>query len=186
MIEVLEGTHLNHDQSEAVNVMSDAAQTLLGIIDDILDFSKIEAGKLEVTSSAFSLRSVVEGIAQVLCHQAREKAVAIQTFIAADVPDGIATDPLRLRQILMNLISNATKFTDEGHIIIRVTRDLDRSTSTQPFLLFEVEDTGIGLRPEQEGRLFQAFVQADVSTTRRHGGTGLGLIICQRLNLSLA
>ncbi len=179
MLELLKGTRLDAEQSEMVSVVRESANSLLKIIDDILDFSKIEAGKIEMEQVELSPLQVVEGVAETLAAEARKKEIAVVTFVDPAVPDPLAGDAVRLRQILFNLVGNAIKFTQAGEVSIS-TR-IAEETSETVTLRFEVRDTGIGLDDDQKARLFQPFMQADSSTTRRFGGTGLGLSISKRL-----
>ena len=156
-----------------------AAENLLGIVNDILDFSKLEAGKLQLEEIEFSLEDLLDGLADQAMLRAQEKGLELLFDIGTDVPSGLCGDPLRLGQVLSNLQSNAIKFTERGEITIAVHREHDTAAGT--WLRFEVSDTGIGIDQEQCDRLFQAFTQADSSTSRRYGGTGLGLTICRRL-----
>ena len=179
MLELLKGTRLDAEQSEMVSVVRESANSLLKIIDDILDFSKIEAGKIEMEQVELSPLQVVEGVAETLAAEARKKEIAVVTFVDPAVPDPLAGDAVRLRQILFNLVGNAIKFTQAGEVSIS-TR-VEEETPETVTLRFEVRDTGIGLDDDQKARLFQPFMQADSSTTRRFGGTGLGLSISKRL-----
>ncbi|MBV2131412.1 response regulator [Pseudomonas sp. MAP12] len=156
-----------------------AAQNLLGIINDILDFSKIEAGKMQFEKVEFFLEDVLGSLADQAMVKAQEKGLELLFDIDTDVPTGLLGDPLRLGQVLSNLLSNAIKFTGQGEITIAIHREEDSEQGT--WLRFEVIDTGIGLSEEQCSKLFQAFTQADSSTSRKYGGTGLGLTICKRL-----
>ncbi|WP_374336617.1 response regulator [Leeia sp.] len=156
-----------------------AAQTLLGIINDVLDFSKIEAGKLELESVAFDLRTLLDNLAGIAAIQADGKGLELIFVVDPDVPLLLQGDPLRIGQILLNLTSNALKFTEQGEVVISV-RQLQRQELSVT-LSFSVQDTGIGMTAEQQARLFQSFSQADSSTTRRYGGTGLGLAISKQL-----
>jgi signal transduction histidine kinase/CheY-like chemotaxis protein/HPt (histidine-containing phosphotransfer) domain-containing protein len=175
MAELLELTNLDAEQRRMSKIITNSANALLTIINDILDFSKIEAGKLEIERVAFSLMDVVEGSFELLAAKAEDKGLELLVEIDPTLVDRRFGDPTRIRQILLNLGGNAIKFTDAGRICVRVVE-----AAAGP-LRFEVSDTGIGLTPEQQAKLFQAFVQADSSTSRRFGGTGLGLSICQRL-----
>lgn len=179
MTELLRDTSLNDDQSDFVAVIHDSAQALLHIINDILDFSKIEAGKLVLDNTDFALMAVVEGAADILVARAREKGLALMTFIDPAAMLTVRGDPLRLRQVLLNLIDNAVKFTDHGEIIVRMT--LAAASATHVTIHCTVSDTGIGLSEVARRRLFQPFTQADGSTTRKYGGTGLGLAISRHL-----
>lgn len=176
MAELLGLTRLDGEQRRMAGIITDSATALLTIINDILDFSKIEAGKLEIEQVEFSLMDVVNGSAELLAPWAESKGLDILVDIDPALVDRRLGDPTRLRQILLNLGGNAVKFTESGAIGLKVTALPDTDG-----LRFEVSDTGIGLTPEQRGKLFQAFVQADTSTSRKFGGTGLGLSICQRL-----
>lgn len=172
-------TDLSERQRDYLNKINTAGKNLLGIINDILDFSKIEAGKISLESVDFRLDQVLADVANLIAERVFSKGVELLFSVSEKVPQNLTGDPLRLTQVLLNLLSNAAKFTEEGHIILSVSLEkLDRDQAT---LLFRVEDTGIGMTEAQMARLFQAFSQADVSTTRRYGGTGLGLSICQKL-----
>jgi GAF domain-containing protein/CheY-like chemotaxis protein len=172
-------TPLNDEQHDYAATIRDSGDTLLTIINDILDFSKIEAGRMDIESQPFDLRECVESALDLVAPRAVEKRLETAYFFEGDVPAAISGDVTRLRQILLNLLANAVKFTDEGEVVLTViaTAAVDGSTE----LSFAVRDTGIGLTPEGMGRLFQSFSQADSSTTRRYGGTGLGLAISRRL-----
>ena len=172
-------TDLSERQRDYLNKISTAGKNLLGIINDILDFSKIEAGKISLESADFKLDQVLADVANLIAERVFSKGVELLFSVSEKVPQNLNGDPLRLTQVLLNLLSNAAKFTEEGHIILSVS--LEKLERDQATLLFRVEDTGIGMTEEQIARLFQAFSQADVSTTRRYGGTGLGLSICQKL-----
>ncbi|HYD31270.1 MAG TPA: response regulator [Azospirillaceae bacterium] len=184
VLALLRSSRLNAEQAELVSVCQDSATMLLTIIDDILDFSKIEADKLVIEEVEIAVEKLVEAVADLVAIKAREKEVELVTFIAPDVPTVVCCDPVRMRQILLNLAGNAIKFTAEGHVAIRVTVDgiAEKTDGARRVpIRFEVTDTGIGMSAEQQGHIFQAFTQADTSTTRRYGGTGLGLAICKRL-----
>ena len=170
---------LNARQHDYVSKIQQAGQHLLGVINDILDFSKIEAGKLEVEHQPFEMDRMLEGVADVVGYKASAKGLELVLDVASDVPPNLVGDALRLGQILINFANNAIKFTEAGEIDIVVRVQERRADGV--VLRFEVRDTGIGLTPEQMGRLFQSFQQADTSTTRRYGGTGLGLAICKNL-----
>ena len=179
MAHLLEHTSLTATQSDYLAKLQAASKHLLSIIDDILDLSKIEASKLEIEHLVFSLDDVLDDVATLIGVRAAEKDVELIVSRQPDVPVLLLGDPLRLGQILSNLASNAVKFTEKGEVHVSVqthSRDADRVT-----LRFEVQDTGIGLSPEEQAKLFRPFAQADGSTTRRFGGTGLGLAICDRL-----
>jgi two-component system, sensor histidine kinase and response regulator len=156
-----------------------AGRHLLGVINDILDFSKVEAGKLDLEHSDFELEKLLDNTGNLISEKSHAKGLELVFEVAPDVPRNLVGDSLRLGQILLNYANNAVKFTDKGEIVVSV-RASER-TDRDVLLHFRVQDTGIGLTPEQTGRLFQSFSQADASTTRKFGGTGLGLAICQRL-----
>ncbi len=172
-------TKLTPKQEDYIQKIQTGAHSLLRIINDILDFSKIEAGKLDIESVEFNLEEVLENLANMVPIQAREKKLEILFATAPDVPLSLIGDPLRLGQILLNLTNNAVKFTENGEIVIN-THLVDRSED-RVILSFSVKDTGIGMTAEQAAKLFQPFTQADTSTTRKFGGTGLGLTISKRL-----
>ena len=179
MTELLLDTPLNPEQQEFVNVVNDSGQALLSIINDILDFSKIEADKLILDSADFDLDTVVEGSAELLATKALEKGLSLMTDVDPAVPSRVRGDAGRLRQVLLNLLGNAVKFTERGEVVVRA--QLESSDEDGSMIRFSVSDTGIGLSEVAKRRLFQPFVQADGSTTRKYGGTGLGLAICKRL-----
>ena len=179
MIDVLERTELSAEQRDALGTVRYSASSLLRIIDDILDFSKIEAGKLDLECIELSTVELIEGAAETLAPQAAAKGIKLAAYVAADVPERVIGDPLRLQQILFNLLGNALKFTEQG--TVRVAIEKAAEGADEGTLRIRVVDTGIGLTDEQRERLFQPFVQADNTTTRRFGGTGLGLSIVRRL-----
>ncbi|MCU0725770.1 MAG: ATP-binding protein [Planctomycetes bacterium] len=172
-------TDLNPRQRDYVQKVHNAGLALLGIINDILDFSKIEAGKLDIEAVAFRLEDVLASVLTLTAQRAHEKGLEFLVSVSKDVPPVLVGDPLRLSQIVTNLVNNAVKFTERGEVRIRVD-PLER-VGDRVLLEFSVRDTGIGMTPEQTAKLFQPFTQADASTTRKHGGTGLGLTICRRL-----
>lgn len=172
-------TDLDPKQLDYVEKIQSSSQALLGIINDILDFSKIEAGKLEMEIIDFSLDQVLDNIANLVGIKAQEKGLELLFDIDPQLPRQLKGDPLRLGQVLTNLANNAVKFTDQGEIVI--TARLVETKKDKLATRFSVRDTGIGMTPEQSARLFQAFTQADTSTTRKYGGTGLGLTISKRL-----
>ncbi len=173
------GTDLTPRQRDYVEKIQRSGQHLLGLINDILDFSKIEAGKLEVEVVDFGLRGVLDNVANLIGQKCSNKGLELMFDVDPALPDDLRGDPLRLGQILVNYANNAVKFTDEGEIVIRVQEAYRDATGI--LLRFEVQDTGIGLSPEQQSRLFRSFEQADTSTTRKYGGTGLGLAISKKL-----
>ena len=172
-------TDLSPRQRDYVGKVHNAGTSLLGIINDILDFSKVEAGKLDIEQVPFRLDDVLDHVSSLVAQKAYDKGLELLFDTAPDVPQALVGDPLRLGQIITNLVSNAVKFTEHGQISVAV-RPTDRSAGKVQLRL-EVRDTGIGMSAEQTGKLFQAFSQADGSTTRKYGGTGLGLAISNRL-----
>lgn len=181
MVEMLDATELNSDQRDISRVIRTSAEALLTIINDILDFSKIEAGKFDLEAVPFDLAAVSENAAEVMALNAHDRAIRLLVEIDPAIPLKLLGDPNRLRQVLLNLIGNAVKFTEKGYVLLKVRRLPGRSRKGMETLRFEVSDTGIGLSDEQMGRLFQAFQQADASTSRKFGGTGLGLTISRRI-----
>ena len=179
MVELLLLSDLSHDQREYAITVRESARALLNIINEVLDFSKLEAGKLELELVEFSPAYVTESVAELLATQARKKELALQPFIASDVPKLLLGDSGRLRQILINLAGNAIKFTPQGHVTIKT--ELLSAHDEHVILKFSVEDSGVGLSQDTAARLFQPFTQGDGSTTRKFGGTGLGLSISKRL-----
>ena len=172
-------TQLSAKQEDYLQKIQTGAHSLLRIINDILDFSKIEAGKLDIENIEFNLEDVLENMANLVPAKAREKHLEILFATAPDIPLALVGDPLRLGQILLNLTNNAVKFTEQGEIVIAT--ELLNKNDDQVTLQFSVRDTGIGMSADQAAKLFQPFTQADSSTTRQYGGTGLGLTICKRL-----
>jgi len=183
MTQLLAGTNVDSEQAKYVRTIQVSGEMLLSVINDILDFSKIESGKLELENSPLDLRAVVRDIYDVQLPKAREKKLKFEVSMQSNVPPFIVGDVTRLRQILLNLVSNALKFTDTGSVKIGVRLVGDHSPRDgYPFqLLFSVTDTGIGISDEQMQRLFQPFTQASAATSRKYGGTGLGLVICRNL-----
>lgn len=179
MAGLMEDTELRPNQVDNVKIIRQSGETLLAIINDILDFSKMEAGKLDLELVDLQLLDVVDGIGQLLGPKAVEKDIELLLYIDAAVPEFVSGDPGRLRQILMNLVGNALKFTNEGSVSVEVT--LAGGSEMRTWVEFSVIDTGIGMSPEVTEKLFNRFTQADSSTTRRFGGTGLGLAICRQL-----
>ena len=172
-------TQLNHEQRDYAETIRNSGDSLLNIINDILDFSKIEAGRMDIESQPFDLRDCVELALDLVTARSIEKGLDTAYIFEGDVPSAIQSDETRLRQIILNLLSNAVKFTDKGEVVLTVTSKSISKGNIE--LTFSVRDTGIGLSKEGMGRLFQSFSQADSSTTRKYGGTGLGLVISKRL-----
>jgi len=179
MTELLLGTKINSEQREYLEMSRNSAQALLTVINDVLDFSKIEAGRLELDPVPFNLHEVLEQTTKPLQLRGREKNLEVTLAIDPDVPESIHADPVRLQQVLINLIGNAIKFTERGSV--RLTVNAGAETAQGVPLMFAVHDTGIGVPAEKQELIFEAFSQADGSVTRRFGGTGLGLSICSRL-----
>ena len=172
-------TDLESRQRDYLEKIEYAAKALLRIINDILDFSKIEAGKMDVEHIEFYLEDVLRGVSDIISTRAHQKGLEFLLSIQTDMPKAFVGDPLRLNQILINLVTNAIKFTETGEVSIAVTQESLAEDSA--LLRFEIRDTGIGLTEEQQAKLFNAFTQADTSTTRKYGGTGLGLALCKNL-----
>ncbi len=172
-------TPLSEKQRDYVNKIHNAGTSLLGVINDILDFSKIEAGRLDIETVDFRLDDVIASVTAITAEKAQEKGLEFLAEVASAVPQHLVGDPLRLGQVIANLINNAIKFTERGEVYLKA--ELQEQVGERARLRFSVKDTGIGMTPEQAARLFQPFTQADASTTRKHGGTGLGLTICRRL-----
>ncbi len=181
MAELLSHTHLDREQREYLNMIQQSAESLLRILNDILDFSKIEAGRLELEAVPFALRDCVGKAGQMLAVRAAAKHVELACRVEPDLPDTLVGDPVRLRQILVNLMGNAIKFTEQGEVVVEVERRGEPQNERTVRLHFSVRDTGIGIPPEKQQAVFEAFTQADASTTRRFGGTGLGLAIASQL-----
>ena len=179
MLDLLMHARLLPDQHELVRTAFASSQQLLRIVDDILDYSKLEANKLELETTSFNLRDLLEGVLQLMERPAEAKGLRLHLHIDPGVRLPVRGDPVRLRQVLTNLVSNAVKFTERGSISLHARRTGE--TASQHMLRFEVRDTGIGIPEQAQPRLFQAFSQADASTTRLYGGTGLGLAICKRI-----
>lgn len=186
MTGLLLDTPLNPQQREYAEMVRLSGEHLLGIINDILDFSKIEKGKLELENLNFDLQTTVEEVVGLLGERAYAKGLELTSLVQAGVPTALCGDPGRLRQILVNLIGNAIKFTERGEVVATVSLEPNEETAASSSsacrtLRFEVSDTGVGIAPEQQAKLFQPFTQADGSMTRKYGGTGLGLAICKQL-----
>ena len=179
MLDLLSRAPLPPDQRDMLNTASASSQQLLRIVDDILDYSKLEAHRLELEITSFNLREVLDGVLQLMQRPAENKSLRLTLQLDPSVRLPVRGDPVRLRQVLSNLIGNAVKFTERGSVTVSVRRLGE--TAAQHLLHFEVRDTGIGIDEEAQARLFHSFSQADASTTRLYGGTGLGLAICKRI-----
>ena len=179
MVDLVLDTGLTEEQREYVELVQASAQTLLDHLNSILDLSKIEAGKLELEVTPFGLRAMMESLAALAQPAAQGKGVELRWDIDSDVPDHLDGDPTHLSEVVSNLVGNAIKFTDEGHVGVHVRRETPHGD--QGLLHFTVSDTGIGIPEDKQARIFDAFTQADGSTTRRFGGTGLGLAIARQL-----
>jgi len=178
--DLMAATQLNDEQRELLDTLRLSAKTLLGIINDILDFSKIEAGRMVLETVPFTPTVLVEEVVSIMAPAAHSKGLTVRTELSSSLPHSVAGDPLRLRQILLNFVGNAIKFTARGEVVIRAMR-LKKGGGQSAWLRFEVQDTGVGIPPEKQAGIFDAFTQADSSVTRQYGGTGLGLAICKRL-----
>lgn len=179
MTELLMGTPLNDEQRDYLKTLRSSADLLLSILNDVLDIAKIEAGKMTLEQVPTDLREVGEDVVKLFSARAKQKDIALRAEIADNLPPAVLADPMRLRQILSNLVSNAIKFTEQGEVVVQINRVADEGDSA--WVRLTVRDTGIGIPPERLESIFEAFTQADSSTTRRYGGTGLGLTICKRL-----
>lgn len=179
MIDLTLMTSLSKEQSNNLNTAKNCADSLLNIINDVLDFSKMEAGKFTISNAYFDVYSLVEEVVKIHAVRAREKKIALGSDLSANLPRYLYGDPNRLRQILNNLIHNAIKFTEKGSVALYISKKWEADKRIQ--LEFAVEDTGIGISPENRERLFKSFSQIDASYTRKHGGTGLGLVISKQL-----
>lgn len=179
MLELLQGTELSEDQADYLETARQSADALLSLINDILDFSKIEAGRMTLEMIDFDLRTTVEGVATIMAQRAEARGLELACLIYHNVPSRLRGDPGRLRQVLVNLVGNAIKFTHQGEVVIRVM--LESEVKDQVTLLFTVSDTGIGIPADRLGVIFERFMQVDSSTTRQYGGTGLGLAISRQL-----
>ena len=179
LVHLIQQTDLSSRQRDYAQKIRVSAQSLLGILNDILDFSKVEAGKLELERVEFRLDDLLQNLAVIVGAAAQDKDIEVLFSVGPEVPLDLVGDPLRLQQVLINLAGNAIKFTEAGEVVVSVRAE--EVTEERAVLTFSIRDTGIGIDAEQKERLFQAFSQADSSTTRRYGGTGLGLAICTRL-----
>ena len=179
MTDLLRQTELTPRQRELAEAVSQSGAAMIEIINDILDFSKIEAGQLVISSEKFILRSLVDGVVEIVSHRALEKKLSLAGIVHHELPERLVGDPARVRQILLNLVSNAVKFTERGEVSLRVAKTGETGDAMK--LRFEIRDSGVGLTAEQIKKLFQPFVQVDSSSARRFEGTGLGLAISRRL-----
>ncbi len=181
MSNLLMDTKLSPEQLDFARTINESAESLLTVINDILDYSKVEAGKLELERLSFNLRDCVEGALDLVAMAAARKGLDLAYFIEPGVPESIVSDITRLRQVLLNLLNNAIKFTEKGEVVLTVAPGAGDVADGECRLLFTIRDTGIGIPADRKDRLFQSFSQVDATTTRRYGGTGLGLAISQRL-----
>ncbi|MGH7534475.1 MAG: ATP-binding protein, partial [Gemmatimonadales bacterium] len=179
MLELLLETSLTAEQRDRADTAHRSAEALLTVVNDVLDFSKVEAGRMDLEAIDFDLRNTLDDVTGLLGERATSKGLEWATLVRPGVPFGVRGDPGRLRQVLINLAGNAIKFTERGEVVLRAR--LEPGSSDRVVVRFEVADTGIGITPEAQARLFQPFTQADSSTSRRYGGTGLGLAICRQL-----
>jgi two-component system, sensor histidine kinase and response regulator len=179
MTDLLLDTPLDDEQRTYAETVRSSGQSRLAILNDILDFSKIEAGSLSLETINFDLQKEVEEVAALLAGHAHEKGLELASFVEPGTPRAVRGDPFRLRQVLVNILGNAIKFTEDGEVTLRA--ELVEDAQDTVMVRFEVSDTGIGMTDEQRSRLFSSFTQADASTTRRYGGTGLGLAISKQL-----
>ncbi len=179
MLDLVLSTALSEQQGQYLTMAKQSVSALTGVINDILDYSKIEAGKFELSPEEFSVREIVDGASMLLAERAQAKRLDFTTAVAPDVPERVVGDGLRIRQVLINLIGNAVKFTSSGAVAVRAS--LESHGGRRAVVRFQVSDSGIGMTPQQCSGLFEPFSQADVSTTRKFGGTGLGLAISKRL-----
>ncbi len=181
MTSLLADTPLNIEQKDYLHTMQVSSDQLLGVINDILDFSKIESGKLDLENEPLNLQTTIEDACDIAATRAREKKIMLLIDINENVPAWVLGDVTRLRQVLLNFINNAIKFTEHGQVLVSVNALSDTANQNNALLEFRVKDTGIGIPLDRQGALFQSFSQVDTSTARRYGGTGLGLAICKRL-----
>ena len=181
MTELTLDTPLAEDQRQYLKTVRSASDNLLGMLNDLLDFSKIEAGKLELDPADFSLRAALADTLRTLAMRAHKKGLELVSQVQPDVPDALIGDASRFRQVLLNLVGNAIKFTEVGEVVVRVEPDGGPVVDGEVGVRFAVSDTGIGIPPEKQQAIFRAFEQEDTSTTRKYGGTGLGLTIAARL-----
>jgi signal transduction histidine kinase len=179
MLQLLQYTRLSSEQKEYVDTVNQCAKNLLVLLTDILDLSKIEAERLELEERPFLLRQTIQEAVNLHAATAQQKGLQLTTVVADNLPEELVGDQLRLKQILLNLLGNAIKFTEQGSVTLQAA--LLQGPDCPPQLQLVVEDSGIGIAPEQQQQIFAPFAQADSSTTRKYGGSGLGLAICNRL-----
>ncbi len=179
MADLLRDTALSREQADMLQTLRSSSRVMLGLVEDVLDFSKIEAGKVAIEKADFDLHALVNSTSRILAAQAAVKGIEFVVSIMPEVPPAVRGDPHYLRQILINLAGNAVKFTERGGVTVHVSAQAE--TESQVRLKFSVRDTGIGIAPEAQARIFESFTQADQSTTRRFGGTGLGTTIAKQL-----
>jgi signal transduction histidine kinase len=179
MTELILDTEINSEQREYLEMVKSSADSLLRLLSDILDFSKVEAGKVELVDQEFALAPSLAETLQVMRFRAKQKGIELRWQVEANVPERVTGDATRLRQVLVNLVGNAIKFTERGEVSVQV--EAQALDDTQVILHFRVTDSGIGIPKEKQSMIFEAFTQADSSTTRNYGGTGLGLAITMRL-----
>lgn len=179
MAEILKQTDLTDTQYEYLEIVSVSAESLLTLINDILDFSKIEAGKIELENINLSICEIIGNVGDILRTQVNSKGLEMITFVDKEIPAYLMGDPVRIQQIFLNLVMNAVKFTDKGEIYVSCTMGGEKDGKVN--VICSVKDTGIGISEENQNKLFEAFSQADSSTTRKYGGTGLGLVISKKL-----
>lgn len=178
-LDLLQDTELDSSQKDYIETIKISTDTLLSVINDILDISKIEAGRMEIDHIPFDIRSMIETTIFLYDAKAREKGLEINMLISSAIPNFVIGDPTKLRQVISNLVSNAVKFTDKGEIFIEASSIKETDKDTE--ILFAIRDTGIGMTEQEINKIFKPFTQADSSSTRKYGGTGLGLTICKRL-----
>lgn len=181
MAELLQDTDLSEQQKKYVNIFQNAGESLLTLINDILDLSKIEAGRVEIEKKEFNLVNTVGNVAEMISVRAYKKGLEMPLRISSEVPECVIGDPERLRQILINLLGNAVKFTETGQVFLDLKIDANFSEGEKKKVIFAVKDTGIGIAEEKQKNIFNSFTQADASSTRKYGGTGLGLTISKQL-----
>lgn len=181
MVDILKQTNLDEEQTEFLDIIDVSSENLLAIINDILDFSKIEAGQIDFEQISFNIRKETDEVLKLLQFKSKEKGLYLKHNISKDVPEHLVGDPVRLKQVLINLINNALKFTPEGGVEVKIELLEEKKNTNEIPLKFKVIDTGIGISEEGKKRLFKSFSQVDSSTTRKFGGTGLGLAISKSL-----